>query len=38
MTKSEEEKLHSMLHEKFWGADVDEGSGLACIWSVYPCL
>jgi hypothetical protein len=28
MAKSEEEKLHSMLDEKFWGADVDEESGL----------
>jgi hypothetical protein len=29
MTKHEEEKLHSMLDEKFWGVDVDEESGLA---------
>ena len=26
--KSDEEKLHSMLHEEFWGVDVDEESGL----------
>jgi hypothetical protein len=28
MTKPEEERLHSMLDEKFWGVDVDEESGL----------
>lgn len=28
MAKPEEEKLHSMLDEKFWGADVDEEFGL----------
>ena len=26
--KSDEEKLHSMLNEEFWGVDVDEESGL----------
>jgi hypothetical protein len=26
--KSDEEKLHCMLDEKFWGVDVDEESGL----------
>ena len=26
--KSDEEKLHSMLNEVFWGGDVDEESGL----------
>jgi len=26
--KSDEEKLHSMLDEEFWGVDVDEESGL----------
>jgi len=25
---SDEEKLHSMLNEEFWGVDVDEESGL----------
>jgi hypothetical protein len=28
MAKSEEEKLHSMLGEKFWGADFAEKFGL----------
>ena len=27
-SKSDEEKLHSMLNEEFWGVDVDEESGL----------
>ena len=26
--KSDEEKVHSMLNEEFWGVDVDEESGL----------
>jgi hypothetical protein len=28
MAESEEEKLHSMLDEKFWGADISEEPGL----------
>jgi hypothetical protein len=27
MAKPEKEQLHSILNEKFWGADVDEVSG-----------
>jgi hypothetical protein len=40
MTKLEEEKLHSMLNEKFWGADVDEDSGLVyCPFTdAFSCL
>ena len=28
--KSDEEKLHSMLNEEFWGVAVNEESGLVC--------
>jgi hypothetical protein len=33
MAKFEKEKLHSMLDEKVWGADVDEKSGLVYGWA-----
>ena len=39
-TKTDEEKLHSMLDEEFWGAAVDEEFGLVCgpFKHAFKCL
>ena len=38
-SKSDEEKLHSMLNEEFWGVDVDEESGLVLsTWPFQACI